>query len=512
MRSKKDRIPLSELLNQAIERTGYDAALLAEFLGRRKLANLKKLVEMARQFDQGDVFTLKDFVTRLQTSVLEETDEEFATTLPESGEVVRLMSIHQSKGLEFPVVFVADIDRKGPPHRSDAVLHAELGPLIALPQQFGQQPKNLALRMHSLAEQEADAEETIRLFYVACTRAADYLILSTGLDPEKTSHSPWLELVESRFDLQTGLLKVDSLLGSSAAGTAGRETVPDILIHHVPCEARLAEVVARCHVPVGEIPGRVLAAEPGGIPQFARVFSRDLLAPTVISVSRLEAIDAELGGIRHARLEKTPAELGDDFLDFDLATSLGTLLHAVLERADFQNPASWSKLLDNIAKQSPDGPVESVIQQARQMLERFFNSPLAVELAQAKTIHREIEFLLPWAGRASRAGGSSNSGPLIAGIIDLLIETPNGWQVLDYKTGEFPRATPVDQLLAPYELQLGLYAFAVEQWFGAAPCELSLITFRPEVHRISLPWSQSRWQQIRQRIDRAFDSEELSGR
>ena len=95
LRRAQDRVPLSDLLNRAIEETGYDAALLGEFLGRRKLANLRKLIEMARQFDQDDVFTLKDFVTRLQTSVLEETDEEFATTQPESGDVIRLMSIHQ---------------------------------------------------------------------------------------------------------------------------------------------------------------------------------------------------------------------------------------------------------------------------------------------------------------------------------------------------------------------------------------------------------------------------------
>ena len=79
--------------------------------------------ERQEEHEQGDFFTLKDFVTRLQTSVLEETDEEFATTSLESGDVIRLMSIHQSKGLEFPVVIVADIDRKGPPRGGDSILH-----------------------------------------------------------------------------------------------------------------------------------------------------------------------------------------------------------------------------------------------------------------------------------------------------------------------------------------------------------------------------------------------------
>jgi hypothetical protein len=63
----------------------------------------------------------------------------------------------------------------------------------------------------------------------------------------------------------------------------------------------------------------------------------------------------------------------------------------------------------------------------------------------------------------------------------------------------------VEKLLAPYELQLGLYARAVEQWFGVMPQELSLITFRPEVRRITLAWSVQRSEQIRVRVDRAIE-------
>jgi ATP-dependent helicase/nuclease subunit A len=505
LRAQKDRIPLSDLLNRAIEMTGYDASLLAEFLGARKLANLRKLIEMARQFDQGEFFTLKDFVTRLQTSVLEETDEEFATTLPESGEVIRLMSIHQSKGLEFPVVVVADIDRKGPPRGSDAVLHPLLGPLLKFPKQFGTQTENLALKMHILAEEEADAEETIRLFYVACTRAADYLILSAGYDADKSTHSPWMELVSSRFDIRTGLPRFDPLLGASEFATADRETVPEVFVHHQPCAAKIDQSSQVKQIPIGQLPGSVLAAEPCELPISARAYARDATDLTMISVSRLEAMDEELRGMAHA-VRKRDRDLDrDEVIDLDMATTLGTIVHSVLERVDFRHAEAWPEILQNAAMQNRDNPNDELIGQARTMLGRFFASELAHELASAHLMYREIDFLLPWPlHRSDVTTTSSPPAPLIAGIIDLLVETDAGFLILDYKTGDFPLQASDEQLLAPYELQLGIYAHAVEQWFGSPPRELSLITFKPKVRRITLPWSATRWEEIRNRVDRAM--------
>lgn len=509
LRRQKDRIPLSDLLTSAMERTGYDAAVLAEYLGARKLANLRKLIEMARQFDQGDFFTLKDFVTRLQTSVLEETDEEFATTQPESGDVIRLMSIHQSKGLEFPVVIVADIDRKGPPRGSDAVLHPELGPLLKLPEQFGKSRENLGLKMHSLAEKEADAEETIRLFYVACTRAADYLILSAGINPDKPAQSPWRQLLESRFDVSTGLLKGDPLLGSSESSTAGRDTVPEILVHHRPCESRRGPSKDERMIPVGEVPGRVIAAEAQDLPESARVYPADFSGGQIVSVSTLEKIDAELSGSTSSFEPANPTMADDNPIDPDQATLLGILIHEVLERVDFRDTTNWLDVLNIAVGHSPDVVPENVVEQARSMLEQFFASSIAAELSQAKWLHREIDFLLPWpsppVSDLSVEEEALRPQTLIAGVIDVLIKTDAGWQILDYKTGDFPLRASDAKLLAPYEMQLGLYSQAVEQWFGVAPAELSLITFRPQVRRITLPWSPERRDQIGRRVGRAIN-------
>ena len=515
LRAVKDRLPLAELLTRAIDRTGYDAALLTEHLGARKVANLRKLIEMASEFDRGELFTLTDFVERLHTSVLEETDEEFATTLPETGHVIRLMSIHQSKGLEFPVVIVADIDRKGTPRGGSAVLHPDFGALVKLPEMFGESHDHIGLKMYGLLEQEADAEETIRLFYVACTRAADYLILSAGIELEAKRNSPWLELVESRFDLLTGLPKTDALLGSSEFSTAGRETIPDIFAHKQPPVAKRAVRDATRQVPLSELTDLIVFAEPTEPPSSARRWPRDASDLPPISVSHLEEIDARLSLAtsnltrsnvtqpRAVPLGSTPRDDEAAPVDLDQATMLGTLVHAVLEQIDFAQPDNWPTRLATAVATSRDHVSDEVLVAARAMLERLFASSLARELGAAKNLHREVEFAL-----LAPASESGQVGEVrIIGVIDVLYgDASGGWQLLDYKTNDIAASATDEELLAPYEFQLGVYAHAVEQWLGVAPRTVSLVMLRPSVRQVTLAWTPSCREQLRARVLNAIES------
>ncbi len=176
LRAVKDRLPVAQLIQTALERTGYDAMLVAEFLGERKLANLHKLIEQARSFDRAGIFTLSDFITQLAEFVARQPDEPLAATCPESADVVRLMTIHQSKGLEFPVVIVPDVGRPRRIMPPPADFTPELGPVLKDPD------ATTGYDLLMAAENDEELEEIKRLFYVAATRAADYLILSAGVE------------------------------------------------------------------------------------------------------------------------------------------------------------------------------------------------------------------------------------------------------------------------------------------------------------------------------------------
>jgi ATP-dependent helicase/nuclease subunit A len=204
-RALKDRLPIAVLLHRIFRDSGFDAAMQFEPLGDRKLANLWKLIDLARTFDRSGFLGLADFIERLGDLVRSQPREEQAATQPEKADVVRLMTIHQAKGLEFPVVFVVDIDAKAGWQRSPvAQWDANLGCVVRPPEEDPPLFTNYASELRKASEAEAEWREGTRKFYVACTRAEDYLVLSASLDANFQPTSAWMRLVAERFDLRTG--------------------------------------------------------------------------------------------------------------------------------------------------------------------------------------------------------------------------------------------------------------------------------------------------------------------
>ncbi|HET6423748.1 MAG TPA: UvrD-helicase domain-containing protein, partial [Planctomycetaceae bacterium] len=476
LRSQKDRLPITELLNAALERTGYDAALLAEFLGSRKVANLRKLIDQAATFDRAETFTLRDFVHRLQTSVLAETDEEFATTLPESGAVIRLMSVHQSKGLEFPVVVVADINRYGRSHAAGAYLHSEWGALVRIPKEFGEERPHLGLQMLTLAEQDADQEETLRLFYVALTRAADHLILSAGTDADRTPKSPWMRLLAERFHLDSGLPKHDALLGSFGSPD-GPESIPDVFAHKTAPVAQRVEQ-PREHIPLAEIFPAFSQAEPAAWPESSRLITEDQAAPRWWNVSQLEQLaEAQFPGATHVR-----PELRAEDAPAISAEALGVLIHAVMETCDLSQPDAWLQDIAHAARRAQLDLTPELQATASRLLERLGQAAVMQEVATARTVLREVEFVYP-----HRPVEESAAIDLISGTCDLVYQTATGeWKLLDFKTGRYDPAAEDAALIAPYRWQMALYAWAFRDWQQQPLASISLVYLQPQVRVVTV--------------------------
>jgi ATP-dependent helicase/nuclease subunit A len=214
-RGCKDHLPIAALLDRVLDESGYEAALPAEFLGDRRRANLRKLVRMARRFDARGELTLADFVARLRSDYRDPPREDQAATTDEQGDAVRLMTIHQAKGLEFPVVILADLNRKDPTSRDDVALHPELGIVVRGSSEptrgpdgesdaADAAPRNLGWLIHEARERAAEQAESLRLFYVATTRARDHLVVSAGMGAGERPQSAALRLLASRYDLARG--------------------------------------------------------------------------------------------------------------------------------------------------------------------------------------------------------------------------------------------------------------------------------------------------------------------
>ena len=171
----------------------------ASFSALRKLANTRKLVRLARDFDRQEGFTLADLVARLRADLDNPPREEQAATTDEESPTIRLMSIHQAKGLEFPIVVIPDLNRNpGPRDRSSACIPTwawwsgrRARPRSVQRDRRGADPgDSLGWLAFRAIEAEEDRKEALRLFYVAATRARDHLVLSAGLEAEPDAGDP----------------------------------------------------------------------------------------------------------------------------------------------------------------------------------------------------------------------------------------------------------------------------------------------------------------------------------
>ncbi len=174
LRRDEDRFTVGRLLDRILSETRYDAKLLVRPSGRRRLANVRKLLQMASAASRGNLRGVADFIRRLREIEKISDREGDAPTEEEASEVVRIMTIHKAKGLEFPVVFLADLGR--------SLTYPENALFVC-------DPKTLALgckladyqtaAYRSIAEDKkrAEREEANRLLYVALTRAREHLVL-----------------------------------------------------------------------------------------------------------------------------------------------------------------------------------------------------------------------------------------------------------------------------------------------------------------------------------------------
>ncbi|MBL4886109.1 MAG: PD-(D/E)XK nuclease family protein, partial [Planctomycetaceae bacterium] len=466
---------IGQLLRYAVSETAYDASLLCEFLGERKVANLQKLIEMGDEFDRVGLLGLTEFADRLLESISEEAREELAATHPETGNVVRLMTVHQSKGLEFPVVIVADVNRSLTSNTDRSVLSPVLGPLVTLPMIRGEKAENPAMRMYRFYENSADEQEAIRLFYVATTRAADHLILSAPWTGDTKMSGPWMKLLNQRFHLETGLPKGDSLLGQSQRPGVERNRIPDIDVVTKRPEAsgsvsrkrsvRLSDWMNHLEKTTSEAPAKI-----------ALPFQRECAARVRFSVSEIEATDESLcliagdainGEDTISSTAQTETTQGKS-LPLAQAELLGDLLHAAVEEMNPQQPGDASQMIIALSKRFDKEVSEKLQQTAITRLDHFMNSSVLQELANAKQLYREAEFMLRF------DSGSLESSAIIAGTVDCLVQdSEDRWGLIDYKTGALP--TSAEGVIAKYGLQMTLYALAIKELTSEFPRSIRIV-------------------------------------
>ena len=407
-REIKDRVPIAALVDRALDESGYEAALLGESFGPRKRANARKLVRLARRFDQEGGFTIAAFVAGLRADLRKPPREDQAATTDEEGTSVRLMSIHQAKGLEFPIVVLPDLNRK--PQGNDRGLvafHPVLGPLVRpskdreddLSQppegQDSRSRQSLGWLTYQAIEQREEEAESIRLLYVATTRARDALILSSGHGPSEKPISPALTLIDQRFDRATGA-----------------------------CRGALPEGCATPRVRVArEVPSSPTErpARSGGRPALDEIAATIAATPLVSEtapppaprVPRYVALDPSRGlAERAGRLDR--------------------LVRSILADPKALQPGGLPAVAARAGRRQDPVASGSLISEATDRLRPYLEGMIGRDLAAATAMERNLDWTASWPPNSLNA-------TVFSGRIDMLARDRSGaWRLFQWSDADAP--------------------------------------------------------------------------
>ncbi len=480
-RAHAERLPVEVLLERALERTGYDLAVLARASGERRLANLRKLMRLAREYERSEGRDLHGFLAYAATRDLATAREGEAPLESEGLDAVRLMTIHRAKGLEFPVVCVADLGRQGAGQRDRLLIgpDGEVGLRLQTPGGGESVPALAYERLAAAAALEEDAEER-RLFYVAMTRARDRLILSGSTDPERRAEprpgGPPLDwIVPALLGGALDPARPERVVTGVWDGRPTRVLTRLVTPATIPAAALPTEPRRRAGTPGTALPARAkvvpapAAARPApqrlsysALGQYARCPYRFYLQRTL----RLPDVPRpEPSGGEGATPPPEPA------LDPRVR---GTIAHALLEELDFARPAAPDPAAVTAAGLEAGAELTPTdVEDIRGLVAAFGASPLCARLADARDVRREAGF----AFRLDPAGGA-----LVNGFVDVLAREGDGTMlVVDYKSDRLEGAEPGAVVEAGYATQRIVYALAALRE-GAASVEVAYCFLeRPEV-------------------------------
>jgi ATP-dependent helicase/nuclease subunit A len=445
---------LSEILTAAIDDHGYDLYLCQLHAPERRLANVRKLVRLAREFEAREGRDLRRFADALAAERLGSRKETEAS--PAVADVIRLTTIHKAKGLEFPVVCLADLGHL--PNRRVPRLLVE-GQRVGLRLPTFERQAIDTLDFADLCElrREASDAEELRVFYVAMTRAKERLILS-GAAPFKSLPRP-----ESTPIAWLGRALVPDLDARAAAGGAPAAEVPGI--NAIPIRLTLSSPATVGTVLAQAPPSPALAAvaEPGSADSAAP--QRPFAAPDVSLLSYTALAEYERCGYRYylqriIGLPEAEPPFGQPAERGIGAAGRGVLVHALLEQADFAGPEPVQRAALQAAAVRAGIALEDDADRSEiaALTDAFAQSPLLPRLAACREVRREEAFAF-----------TLDNGELLRGFIDVCgVEADGTLLVVDYKTDRLTAETDVGaRIERDYAVQRLVYALACLQ--GGAP-------------------------------------------
>lgn len=436
LKKQKERSSLSQLLREVLSRTAYEAKLLTRADGDLAQANVLKLIEMVQSYEEKNAMSLQSFVHFVGRLSESEEAEPEARLISEDEDVVRLLTVHAAKGLEFPCVFLADLGGELSP-RDHTILDAnpEFGLGIKLRREgtFSYQEDH-SLAMMNEARTLREEEEQSRLLYVAMTRAKDHLIVSGVNTP-----SSWIEKLSVIF----------GSLDGSRDGIMRYGEIPIKILDVVRTKSIFEDKVSRKLVEsLGDTKQDTTKAL--SIVEKLKHLQKPYQMLEDVTVSDVLSV------VTHEEIEMLPtAPISDE--DELPRNEYGTLFHKLMELS--VRSSRRGVVSQGIIERLTRGLSQIQREEMDESYRRFWGTAIAKEIAMSKRVYPELPFLY------------KTPHGLLKGQIDLLFENSMGeWMVLDFKTNRI-KAGESETVAKRYEWQLGLYALVFRELYGKMPAK-----------------------------------------
>jgi ATP-dependent exoDNAse (exonuclease V) beta subunit len=442
-------LSLERLCERVVAEHDYDLAVLAQWDGRRRYANLRKLARMARSYEELRGPDVQGFVRFVAEQDAVGASELEAVAEEEGTDVIRLLTIHSTKGLEFKIVVVADAGRDRARPDADEILclpDGRLGFRVADPE-TGKRLTTVEYESVKAAEQDAEEAERRRLYYVAMTRAIDRLIVSGAIGERGADAGTPIGWVLDR--LEAGELE-EAAAGPLEIERDGARVLvrldryaPEPEVAPEPAEEQQLELFAIAEngaaapaapelAPLAEVPApplhRVRRLSYSALSLFERCSYR-YFAERVVGLRPVDAAGTVPG---HTGLA---------------ATEIGDAVHALLEDVDLSAPAVPGDLAELVKARYPTVTDEE-LQRIRAFVASYCESELGARIGALEGATAELPFAF------------EHDGVLLHGRIDVLHRDGPKALVLDYKTNTLAEGTPEEIVEHDYHLQRLVYALA----------------------------------------------------
>ncbi|MFQ6948440.1 MAG: helicase-exonuclease AddAB subunit AddA [Blautia hansenii] len=503
LRRKVPYTPMHELIWDFYDATDFLVYQQSFVSGEQRKANLLMLAEKARDYESTSYRGLFNFIRYIENLKKYQVDFGEANTLSENEDTVRIMSIHGSKGLEFPIVFVCGMGKQinMQDARESIVLHPDLG--IGSPYVDTQ----LRIRTRTILQKAVQREilleslgEELRILYVALTRAKEKLILTGvtskledtlksfemlkkqeeerlpyGLRVKGKSYLDWVLAALARHRAMKPLYEMYDFSVYSLNEMYDRE--PDFTVRQVqPLELVLDEAQLRTEEMLKK--GELLLWDSSEVydEKWRKLF-RDSFSYeypyqaegaipaklTVSEIKRMQSADTEESEIlleKEETEEIVPLFMQETKEELKGAAK-GTLYHRVWENLDYEKIDTKEQIEEQLENMLTTEEKKSIWISD---FYRFAKNPLAVRMkaaAQRGQLYREQPFVIAMPANQMKKEYETEEEILVQGIIDAYFEEEDGLVLVDYKTDKVQKGQE-KELIEKYKVQMRYYKKALE--------------------------------------------------